>query len=538
MTGQIHQHYKCTCQNHQFLQVILAAGIFLLCFSGCSIPAGSQTIIAKTDKGYIRGAIENNIHVFKGIPYAKSPEGELRFKSPQPADRWADTLSCENFGNIAAQYDGGKKAVAGNENCLSLNIYAPFVPANTGTSSNMGRTMKPGAAGLKRKLPVVVWVHGGAMTSGSGMGMNGHAFADQDSIITVTINYRLGVFGFLYMGDQRGDYRTSGNNGLLDCIRALRWIKDNISSFGGDPSAVTVMGESAGAKLVSTLLVSPQANGLFRQLILESGAVQCIRDSATAKNIRQRLLDTLHLKNPADLFKLSTSALIEAQNKVCSGAQGTNYFGPVQDGEVISEDPYTYISKHPDQKIKLLMGTNSAESKMFMNADKRLFHADDQALKDWFGTNYRHIKSAGLKAMAKPGQLSPVMNLFTQYMYQMHSYRLADALAKSKIPVWMYRFDYSRDNSGANHAQELGYVWYSGNNTGFNAEEIKLAVQVHRSWVQFIKGKNPGKINGQSWPLFTPQLKTVMVFDHVSGPQVQEDIYNDPLYPSAGFVLN
>ncbi|MET1056861.1 MAG: carboxylesterase family protein [Pedobacter sp.] len=504
-------------KEHNFIRMILKAGLFSVFFSCCAIPAKSQTTVLKTGKGYIRGTLENKILVFKGIPYAKDPSGALRFKAPQPADQWADTLSCEKFGNIAAQYSGTGNGTTGDENCLSLNIYTPST---------------------KFKLPVVVWVHGGAMTSGAGKGKDGHAFSDQDSIVTVSINYRLGVFGFLYMGDQQAAYQRSGNNGLLDCMMALKWIKENIGAFGGDPAKVTVMGESAGAKLVSTLLVAPEAKDYFHQLILESGAVQCIRDSTTAKNIRQRLLDTLGLKNPSELLSLSTSQLIEAQNKVCSGAQGTNYFGPVQDGKVITTDPYLYLKAHPNRDIKLLIGTNSAESKMFLDADKRLFHPDDRVLKDWFGSNFRFLKSADRKALALPDHLSYETNLFTQYMYQMHSYRLAKVLVANRTPVWVYRFDYSRDHSGANHGVELEYVWFSGNHPSFNTEEVTLAKQIHQAWVNFIRGKNPGEINASQWALYTNETRSIQVFDRVSHPETVKKVFDDRSYPSSGFVLN
>jgi len=295
----------------------------------------AQETVIKINNGYIKGVVESPSLVFKGIPYAEPPVGKLRFKSPQPAKNWTDTLSCQNFGNISAQA-GGKKGFAGSEDCLSLNVYTP-------------------AAAGKAKLPVVVWVHGGSMTAGAGKGENGHAFSDRDSIITVTINYRLGVFGFLYMGDVQPAYRSSGNNGLLDCMMALKWIRKNISSFGGDPSKVTIMGESAGAKLVSALLVSAEAKGYFQQMILESGGLQCIRDSVTAKAIRKRIMDTLQITHPNDLLNISAEKLIEAQNKVMGGAKGTNYFGPVEDGKTITEDPYNYLKHHPDQGIKLLI---------------------------------------------------------------------------------------------------------------------------------------------------------------------------------------
>lgn len=490
--------------------------VFLFLCIFCFISCKAQNPAVKISNGYIKGIIENESLVFKGIPYAQPPVGAARFKPPLPVKNWADTLSCENFTSIAAQA-GGKGLTVG-EDCLSLNVYTP-------------------TASAKARLPVVVWVHGGAMTAGAGKGMNGHVFSDRDSIVTVTINYRLGVFGFLYLDDVNPAYRSSGNNGLLDCLMALKWIKENISSLGGDPSRVTIMGESAGAKLVSALLVSPQAKGYFQQMVLESGSLQCVRDPRTAKAIRQRLMDTLKITHPEELLNLSAEKLIDAQNKVCGGAKGTNYFGPVEDGNTIPEDPYDYLKHHPNTLVKFLIGTNSAESKMFMGFDKRLYQPDKKALEDWFGNNYPFVLSAEKKEGTNLN-LAVTTHILTQYMYQMHAYRLAHLLTENGNPVWMYRFDYSKDNTGASHAQELQYVWSSPSNHLSNQPEAQLGPQMHQAWVNFIKSGKPGKVNDQNWPLYQSKTNTIFIFDQVSHSEALKEIYNDTAYPSAGFILN
>jgi para-nitrobenzyl esterase len=369
------------------------------------------------------------------------------------------------------------------------------------------------------------------------MGMNGHAFADDDSVVTVTINYRLGVFGFMYLGDVAKGYQSSGNNGLLDLIMSLKWISQNIAAMGGDASNVTVMGESAGAKLTSTLLATPQAKGYFNQQILESGAVQCIRDSVTAKGIRQRLMTELGISKPADLLKVSAEKLIAAQANISNGAQGTNYFGPVIDGSVISEDPYQYIRKNRNDKVRFLIGTNKFESKMFMGFDKRLNHPDSTVLYGWFGDNYRYVLS-NYNAEAKNGNAdSASIKVLTQYMYQMHSYRLASTLAQAGNHVWVYRFDYKRDGTGATHADELGYVWFLSKQNNFNQTELQLAGQIHQTWVNFIKGKAPGLVNDKQWPHFVAGENNIMVFDTTSGPVQLSNVYNDKANPSSCFVL-
>ncbi len=479
----------------------------------------AQDVIVKTTKGYIKGAQENKAIVFKGIPYAQPPVGELRFKAPQPRQEWKDTLSCLKFGNEAAQYDDGKAVAKGSEDCLFLNLYTP-------------------AINPKAKMPVVVWVHGGSLTGGSGAGKNGHAFADKDSVIAITINYRLGVFGFMYLGDADKSLHTSGNNGLLDLEMALQWIRDNIKSFGGDPSRVTVMGESAGAKLTSTLLLSPKAKGLFSQLVLESGGVQCVRDSITAKSIRKRVMNELHVSNAKELLNLPTAKLMEAQGKVCHGAAGTNYFGPVDDGVIISGNPYQYIAEKKNKGVRLLIGTNKREAKMFMDFDKRLYHPDSASLYDWFGNNYKYSLATYQSEAKRIGPDSAAVSVLTQYMYQMHSYRLADALAKAGNELWMYRFDFSPDGKGASHGEELPYVWYlpgANHSEGYNTA---LAIQMHTAWVKFIKGNKPGKVKYADWPPYQGVVRSIMIFNNVSGPTPLKDVFNDPKHPSGSLVLN
>jgi len=496
----------------------LAVRLFFLLVM-CAVSAFAQDTIVKTNKGYIRGEKESQAIVFKGVPYAQPPVGALQFKAPEPHQSWKDTLSCTKFGSIASQYDDGKKITKGAEDCLSLNVYTPATNANA-------------------KMPVVVWVHGGSLTSGSGMGKNGHAFADHDSIVAVTINYRLGVFGFMYLGDVDKSLKTSGNNGLLDLEMALQWIKENIKSFGGDPSKVTVMGESAGAKLSSTLLLSPKAKGLFSQLVLESGGVQCVRDSVTAKAIRQRVMAELHLSKAKDLLTIPTDQLMEAQGKVCNGAMGTNYFGPVSDGVIISGDPYEWIAKQKNKGIKLLIGTNKRESIAFMSADKRLYQPDSISLHDWFGDNYKY-SLANYQSEAKSiGPDSAAVSVLTQYMYQMHSYRLADALAKAGNELWMYRFDYSKDGKGATHGEELPYVWYLPGEHHSDSFNVPLAVQMHTAWVNFIRGNKPGVINYADWPPYQGVVRSIMVFNTVSGPTPLKDVFNDPAHPTSSLTLN
>ena len=473
----------------------------------------SHAQVVKTDKGFIRGVKENGIFVFKGVPYAAAPVGSLRFKPTQEHNAWKDTLATTEFGSVATQASGG------SEDCLTLNVYTP----------NIDNT----------KRPVVVWVHGGSMTSGSGKGQNGHAFSDKDDIITVTINYRLGIFGFTYLDDINKEYAGSSNNGVLDCIMALKWIKQNIVSFGGDPNRITIMGESAGAKLVSAVLVSPKAKGLFQQYIAESGSVQCVRDMTTAKNERKRILKRLHLgkNDAAKLLTMPADSLMKVQAAVCKGIAGLLFFGPVNDGLVINNDPYLYAAGKNLPPVKALIGTNATEATLFMASEPLLKNPDTAIIKALFADNYPMVYKSYLKELPALSPYDAAAKVLTTYMYTMHAYRWARSLADEHIPVFMYRFDFADDPLGAAHAKELPFVWYDPASKAMaDPAKRQLAVNMHKAWVNFIKTGNPS-IDNLQWPVYQNATKQIMTFNTDSKVIGLTNVFDDKDFPSTVMVL-
>lgn len=492
----------------------------LLLFPAFFTVYSSVAQVVKTDRGYVKGITENGIQVFKGVPYAAPPTGALRFMPPVTHANWKDTLSAANFGPEATQ--GGNGQVSGSEDCLSLNIYTPATDHN--------------------KRAVVVWVHGGAMIGGSGKGMDGHAFADKDNIITVTINYRLGSFGFLYLGDVDKRYVRSGNNGLLDVVQALKWIHANIAAFGGDPGRVTIMGESAGAKLISAVLVSPLSKGLFRQVIAESGSVQCIRDTVTAKNERALLLKQLGLQ-PNDARKLLTlpaETIIKAQEKVCAGIGGISFFGPVYDGAVIPQDAYSYASGNMLPRIKALIGTNESEAAAFVGQDVDLKNAYATIFEPQFKADAPMVYAYYQTLLKTEKPYAALIKALTQYMYQLHSYRFAAVLSGNKIPVWMYRFKYNNgDPFGARHGNELHYIWGASKILSSNDDAAKkqLATNLHGAWVSFIKTGNPNISTLPAWPVYNTAARQIMIFDTTNTVVGLKTVYNDKKLPSAIFVI-
>jgi para-nitrobenzyl esterase len=505
----------------------------LILLLSCCLAAGprahaqAEPVVVKTRLGKLQGTREANLCVFRSIPYAQAPVGALRFRPPQPLKRLPGIRPAVGFGPKAVQA-GGAAGVQGAEDCLYLNVWAPAWP--TGTK-------RPAAK------PVVVWVHGGAFTGGSGQDNDTWTFAAQDSIVAVSINYRLGSLGFLQLGSRLGPgYAQSGNCGLLDAVAALRWVQANIRAFGGDPRRVTVMGESAGAKLVGALLVTPAAAGLFQQAILESGAVQAVRDSATAGAVTRQLLRELHLSKPQDLRTLPAETLVRAQAAFTSGAGGLQVFGPVLDGASIPQPPLRYLRRARPRPV--LLGTNREEAGLFTGPGSLIEQPNEAALAVVFGRNGARVWQAYQRASQTKPALEAWNATLTDYLYRLATYRLADSLAAAGTPVWLYRFDGPGGAQRPVHAQELAYVWNApaGSSAAApvaapataprKAADAALAAVMHAHWARFIKTGRPGP----AWPAYQPATRQALLFDAQPRPVPVNDAYQDADFPTQGYI--
>lgn len=490
------------------------------CFLLFTLKLAGQAPVVKTHQGYIKGVSESGIAVFKGIPYAQPPIGNLRFRPSVPHSPWSDTLSTLRFSSSALQPSGA--GITGSEDCLYLNLYTPGID--------------------HRKRAVVIWVHGGSMTAGSGSGMDGHAFADKDDIVTITINYRLGALSFLYLGDLGTEYQQSGNLGVLDVIAALQWVHDNIAAFGGDANRVTVMGESAGAKLLSAVMVAPASRGLYQQAILESGSVQCIRDSVTAKEERALLLKRLGLgpENARELLMMAADTLIKAQAKVCAGIGGNSFFGPVYDGVTISEDGYQYAREGKLSGIRAIIGTNEQEGAAFVGRDQIGGDPNLSIFQPLFRSNAPMANTYYQTMLKTDTPYAAMVKTLTQYMYQLHSYRFASALTDAGTPVYMYRYSYQNGRPlGARHGDELHYIWGAAQilTSGDDAAKKQLAKSLHGAWVSFIKNGDPNGASVPHWPAYRATDRQVMVFSDADRITRLQDVYDDKNFPSAVFVI-
>ena len=465
-------------------------------------PDETDTLLA-TPLGVIKGRQHENIRIFRGIPYAKAPIGKLRFAPTQPAEPWQGVLDATKFSPALPQYG----MTGTDERALTLNVWTPA---------------KDG-----ERLPVYVFIHGGAFVCGSGAESQFESTnLAKQGIVAVTINYRLNTLGFL--PDKAGlkQYGTTGNWGLLDQIEALKWVRQNIAAFGGDSDRVTVGGESAGSFSVSALIASPLAKGLFRQAIMESGCILNIPGIAPLsrgdlkKSVANgsRYVELMGGKDtPEGIGYLrGISADVLAANsrfQANSVADAKPFcFWPVFDGKVLPKDPMQAARQGSLNPVRLLVGFNTNEGSIFVN------QASTEA--DYHAVMY-HI--FGKKApeffnrYPVDGEHSAFDRLSDVYgaaMLKSGAMPFADSLAKKGEDVYFYRFDYLDPDLpqgspiGVAHAAELKYVF--GNldeKLSGNPSARRMSDKLLNIWANFIKTGDPNGaagIDGQRWEKYDP----------------------------------
>jgi para-nitrobenzyl esterase len=481
--------------------------------------------IVQTRQGAVRGTLEEGVLAFKGLPFAAPPFGPNRFQPPQPHAAWEGVWDCTRYGPTVPKppyfppFDTLlPEPVIPGEDCLNLNIWTPGVET--------------------ANLPVMVWVHGGAFANGTGAISiyDGTAFA-RDGVVCVTINYRLGADGFLFLDD------GISNLGLLDQIAALEWVKDNIGAFGGDPANVTIFGESAGAFSVTTLLSMAQTKGLFRRVIAQSGAGHHVLSPSTAQRVGGYLAEKLNVPATREaITAVSSERVLQAQVELSGEAFAEHDpvkwgevagnlmpFEPVVDGTVLLDRPIDSIMAGASQGIDLLVGTNTDEFRLFMVPNGAIDYINEDILKGaiaGYGLPVAETLAAYRETHpeAAPGDLLEALT--TDWYFRIPAIRLAEAnLAQTGTNTYMYEFAWRspqfNGRLGACHSIEIAFAFDTLDKpdnlpvTGPQPPQ-QLADVMHAAWVAFAKTSNPG------WPRYDLEKRATMHFD-----QTQE-VVNDP----------
>jgi para-nitrobenzyl esterase len=482
-----------------------------------------EEIIVNTSAGKLLGVTDGKVASFKGIPYAAPPVGEFRWRPPQPISSWEGVRDAKEFGANCAQAGWGtapgKIAEGSSEDCLFLNLWLPA-------------DIKPNA-----KLPVMVWIHGGAFVGGSGAGISGDAFANQ-GVILMTFNYRLGRLGhfaFPALSNERPD-EPKGSYAFMDQIAALKWIKENIAAFGGDPNNVTIFGFSAGGVSVHSLLTIPEAKGLFHKAISESGGG---RDGVlTGRPISEENADPFYPVSAetiginfakkhgiegtdeaalAKLRALSVEEIVDGGQESDGQGGPRTYSGPILDGKFVAETSENAYKAGRQAKVPLIIGNTSAEiGGGFVNSSSS---------KDELFSLFGELKEEAQTAYDADGtkEFAEVITKFnTDWAWGEPGRFVARAFVEKGQPAYMYLFSYvpaalrERMPYGAGHGSEVSYVFNNldgrRSSTGPTPEDKELAQIMNSYWTNFAKTGNPNGIGLPQWPVYQNETNKIIEF--------------------------
>jgi para-nitrobenzyl esterase len=461
--------------------------------------------------GKIQGSRAGSGAVFKGIPFAAPPVGDLRWREPQPVQPWTRVRDASKFSPRCMQT--GQDV---SEDCLYLNVWTPEWPP-------------------KSRRPVMLWIHGGGNFAGSGSEaiFDGESLARR-GVVLVTANYRLGVFGFFAHPELTAEssHHASGNYGLMDQIAAMKWVRDNVARFGGDPRNVTIFGESAGSLDINVLMTSPLAKGLYARLIGESGPV--VAPPALAEGEKKGLSVAASLN--ADSLKAMRA--IPAQDLQKATGQGLQFLGPllgvVVDGWVLPRAPFQVFQAGQEHRVDLLLGSNARElSRPFFPVAglKEGIEADFGPLAP------RAMEVYGLKNGQEPAPDPMFGSTMAQWATdsQFRCGTVAELIWHSRAGNRSYQFQFSRvppgrENVGAAHGSELPYVFgtlaaagRAANAPKYDSTDEAVSAQMQQYWTNFARNGDPNGGSLPKWPKFDPAARAYMDLT-AEGPSAREGL--------------
>jgi para-nitrobenzyl esterase len=510
------------------------------------LSAGSKegdvmAVIVETTAGKVQGTMVEDILAFKTVPYAASTAGANRFLPPQPVASWSGVRDCSTFTGRAPQagiapvpraeladFSGSPDPSPETEDCLTVNVWTPAADAG--------------------KRPVMVWFHGGAFSYGNANAprLRGTRLAARDDVVVVTVNQRLNIFGHLDLSALGGEaYRHSGNAGTLDMVAALRWVRDNIAAFGGDPGNVTIFGESGGGGKVSVLLTMPSAVGLFHRAIIQSGAVVRLRSQDRALALTQLVcqhlgsagasIAALQAVPVADLL-----AAIEPSVKALGPSPTPLFdrypFGPVMDGDIVPVHPFDPTAADIQPGVPLIIGDMKDETANFLAPvekvwDRSLTHEEMvQRVAAIAGAHADQVVDLYLGLYPEMNPAERLIAITTDSNFRIRSWVLAQRRAALRQgPVWMYSFEWETPVLGgrlkAPHAMDVPFTFNTldlTNATGGSAEAQALADTMSSVWTAFARTGRPDHPAIPAWPVYDADHRATLVLDTVCR------IQNDP----------
>ncbi|OGP50365.1 MAG: hypothetical protein A2Y79_11620 [Deltaproteobacteria bacterium RBG_13_43_22] len=478
--------------------------------------SAGTTKAVQLDTGKISGLIigqDPEIRVFKGIPYAAPPVGDLRWRPPQAVKPWEGVLQCNTFGPVCPQPSRTRIIQINfdkiSEDCLYLNVW-------TKARNNQAR------------LPVMVWIHGGGNISGAASQpyYDGEALARQ-GVVLVSLNYRLGPFGFFAhpLLSKESGRDVSGNYGLLDQIAALKWVQKNIRAFGGDPKRVTIFGESAGGLNVCCLMASPSAKGLFHRAIAESGHAfgktrhlkQTWFGREPMEKQGERIAQELGCADKPDplaaLRALSADRILEGTKPVLGLIEGIgekgNRFGPITDGWVIPEDIFTIYKQGKQLNVPLIVGTNANEGIIFLPMIPiKTAEEYRMGITAAYGRFAEDVLA--LFPVSKDTDIRKALsNLLGDLGFIAGARYFSRSMGSVSSKVYLYHFTMKPQGPlgealGAFHGSEIPYVFDNLDKGAFPPDEIRLSLAklINGYWVQFAKTGNPNRKGAPFWPVY------------------------------------
>lgn len=481
-----------------------------------------QKTMVATKSGKIEGSFENGLYVFKGVPYAAPPVGNLRWMPPQPVKPWSGIRPAKKYGAIAPQnaMPGGiimQTTQPQDEDCLFLNVWT---------------------SGLDNaKRPVMVWIHGGAFTIGSGSDpmYDTDTLPKRGNVVLVTINYRLGMLGFLRLKDATGGkIPATGNEGLMDQVAALKWVRDNIAAFGGDPKNVTVFGESAGGMSIGCLMAMPSAKGLFQKGILESGV------GSTAGPLDEAIVTGEHFLKISGIKKddvkalraLAPAQLLDFEMKMRTGLAGPGEVAkitataPVIDGDIIPDVPNELARQGSAKDVATIIGTNLDEWKLFGVMQPGFGKLDENEMLKRLSAfmtadSVKVLVAAYRLAREKRGETTAPADILsaiqTDLMFRMPALELVEAQRDNKQLAYNYLFTWKSPVMGgvlgACHALEIGFVFgiYDDMFCGSGPNADKLAKCMQDAWLAFARTGDPSCESIGKWPVYGNKRMTMML---------------------------